>query len=60
MAWKPYIKHTVEQYMDNVLGWPRGFFEEKTAEELGLTEDERNELIEIHRQAKIRRDKGTG
>ena len=51
MGWAPFKKHTMYDYFENMIGWPQGFFKEHTAEELGLTQIERAELIAAQMRA---------
>ena len=53
MGWTPNQKHTQDDYLENAIGWPRGFFKEHTAEELGLSEEEREELIAMQEKARM-------
>jgi len=50
MAWKPNVPRKPYVYHENLFTWPLGFFEAHTAEELGLTEDERQELVDMQAQ----------
>ena len=51
MGWTSNKKHTIHDYLENATGWPRGFFAKHSAEELGLTEEERAELIKMQNKA---------
>lgn len=41
-------KKNIERYTFNFFAFPQGYFEEHTAEELGVSEDDRQELIRLH------------
>lgn len=41
-------KKNIERYTFNFFSFPQGYFEEHTAEELGVSEDDRQELIRLH------------
>ena len=41
-------KKNIERYTFNFFAFPQGYFEEHTAEELGISEDDRQELIRLH------------
>jgi hypothetical protein len=54
MGWTPNRKHTIYDYLDNAVGWPYKFFEDHSAEELGLEEPERQELMAMQEKARSR------
>lgn len=41
-------KKNIERYTFNFFAFPQGYFEEHTAEELGVSEDDHQELIRLH------------
>lgn len=38
----------IERFTTNLFAFPNGYFEEHTAEELDISEEERQELIKLH------------
>ena len=45
----------IRRYATNLFAYPAGYFEQHTAEELHVTEEERQELIQLHAEAANRK-----
>ena len=45
----------IRRYATNLFAYPAGYFEQHTAEELHVTKEERQELIQLHAEAANRK-----
>lgn len=45
----------IHRYAYNLFAFPKDYFEKHTADELGITEDERQDLIKIKRECEERK-----